>query len=126
MSAENIYSFYKDTLKAGDGWSLKRAKAILRAWQRRFLERVHEWDGANDNGNDKLYAFNEATLNDVIAEFSEISSVKLLGGYVLMVSARVKVIDFALLRAFQLTLEEVLPPRCSGSSLELSAREYTS
>lgn len=38
MSAENVYNFYKDTLKAGNGWSIERAENLLQAWQRRFIE----------------------------------------------------------------------------------------
>ena len=38
MSAENVYHYYKETLKAGKGWSVEKAKEILGAWQRRFIE----------------------------------------------------------------------------------------
>ena len=38
MSAENVHHYYKETLKAGKGWSVEKAKEILRAWQRRFIE----------------------------------------------------------------------------------------
>ena len=42
--------------------------------------------GENPQTRDKLYAFNEATVVDLISEFSQTSPFRILGGYLLMVS----------------------------------------
>uniref|UniRef100_A0A8C1HTL2 Patched 2 n=1 Tax=Cyprinus carpio carpio TaxID=630221 RepID=A0A8C1HTL2_CYPCA len=84
MSPKQLYEHFKDDYEIHDiNWNEDKATAILESWQRKFVEVVH-WS-IPQNSSSNVYAFSTTTLNDIMKSFSDVSVIRVAGGYLLMV-----------------------------------------
>uniref|UniRef100_A0A671XPJ9 Patched 2 n=1 Tax=Sparus aurata TaxID=8175 RepID=A0A671XPJ9_SPAAU len=84
MSPKQLYEHFKDDYEIHDiNWNEEKATAILESWQRKFVEVVHQ--SIPDNSSQSLHAFSTTTLNDIMKSFSDVSVIRVAGGYLLMV-----------------------------------------
>lgn len=86
MGEREMFDFWSDTYKVHHvEWTQEKAALVLETWQRRFSEEVRRYL-TNDNSTApyKVYAFSTATLNDILSQFSELSVVKIVVGYIFM------------------------------------------
>uniref|UniRef100_H2Z0N8 SSD domain-containing protein n=1 Tax=Ciona savignyi TaxID=51511 RepID=H2Z0N8_CIOSA len=81
MGGTNMYNFHK-TVKGGPNWSMSRANAVLLAWQRKFADTIYSIQ--TGESRDELHAFTEAAATDILNEFSNVSTIRVVGGYLLM------------------------------------------
>uniref|UniRef100_A0A672N6E9 Protein patched homolog 1 n=1 Tax=Sinocyclocheilus grahami TaxID=75366 RepID=A0A672N6E9_SINGR len=85
MSAKQLYEHFKDDYEIHDiNWNEDKATAILESWQRKFVEVVHGSIPQNSSSN--VYAFSTTTLNDIMKSFSDVSVIRVAGGYLLMLA----------------------------------------
>ncbi|XP_036452613.1 protein patched homolog 1 isoform X1 [Colossoma macropomum] len=85
MSPKQLYEHFKDDYEIHDiNWNEDKATAILETWQRKFVEVVHSSIPQNSSSN--VYAFSTTTLNDIMKSFSDISVIRVAGGYLLMLA----------------------------------------
>lgn len=112
MSPRQLYEHFKDDYEIHDlNWSEEKAGAILEAWQRAFVEVRGQGRGSGvgsrggrgrvgahghrarqvaqaavpGNSSQVVHAFSSATLSDIMKSFSDVSAVRVAGGYLLMV-----------------------------------------
>ncbi|XP_033103674.1 protein patched homolog 1-like isoform X2 [Anneissia japonica] len=64
-------------------WTEEKAEAVLDAWQKEFTKAVRK--SAAEHPTQDVNAFSEASMNEVLTEFSETSLPNVVGGYMLMV-----------------------------------------
>uniref|UniRef100_A0A7N8WY83 Patched 2 n=1 Tax=Mastacembelus armatus TaxID=205130 RepID=A0A7N8WY83_9TELE len=84
MSPKQLYEHFKDDYEIHDiNWNEEKATAILESWQRKFVEMVHQ--SIPDNSSQSIHAFSTTTLNDIMKSFSDVSVIRVAGGYLLMV-----------------------------------------
>uniref|UniRef100_A0A8C3QTK0 Patched 2 n=1 Tax=Cyanoderma ruficeps TaxID=181631 RepID=A0A8C3QTK0_9PASS len=84
MSPRQLYEHFKDDYEIHDiSWSEAKAGAILEAWQRKFVELAQ--DSIPPNATQSVHAFSTTTLNDIMKSFSDVSVIRVAGGYLLMV-----------------------------------------
>uniref|UniRef100_A0A8C4DUF8 SSD domain-containing protein n=1 Tax=Dicentrarchus labrax TaxID=13489 RepID=A0A8C4DUF8_DICLA len=84
MSPKQLYEHFKDDYEIHDiNWNEEKATAILESWQRKFVEVVHQ--SVPDNSSQSIHAFSTTTLNDIMKSFSDVSVIRVAGGYLLMV-----------------------------------------
>uniref|UniRef100_A0A672PCT5 Protein patched homolog 1-like n=1 Tax=Sinocyclocheilus grahami TaxID=75366 RepID=A0A672PCT5_SINGR len=77
MSPKQLYEHFKDDYEIHDiNWNEDKATAILESWQRKFVE----------NSSSNVYAFSTTTLNDIMKSFSDVSVIRVAGGYLLMLA----------------------------------------
>uniref|UniRef100_A0A8C1U7B9 Patched 2 n=1 Tax=Cyprinus carpio TaxID=7962 RepID=A0A8C1U7B9_CYPCA len=85
MSPKQLYEHFKDDYEIHDiNWNEDKATAILESWQRKFVEVVH-WS-IPQNSSSNVYAFSTTTLNDIMKSFSDVSVIRVAGGYLLMLA----------------------------------------
>ncbi|CAL1579702.1 unnamed protein product [Knipowitschia caucasica] len=85
MSPKQLYEHFKDDYEIHDiNWNEDKATAILESWQRKFVEVVHE--SVPSNSSQSLHAFSTTTLNDIMKSFSDVSVIRVAGGYLLMLA----------------------------------------
>ncbi|KAK7945655.1 hypothetical protein WMY93_001383 [Mugilogobius chulae] len=85
MSPKQLYEHFKDDYEIHDiNWNEEKATAILESWQRKFVEVVHE--SIPSNSSQSLHAFSTTTLNDIMKSFSDVSVIRVAGGYLLMLA----------------------------------------
>uniref|UniRef100_A0A673G0B1 Protein patched homolog 1 n=1 Tax=Sinocyclocheilus rhinocerous TaxID=307959 RepID=A0A673G0B1_9TELE len=85
MSPKQLYEHFKDDYEIHDiNWNEDKATAILESWQRKFVEIVHGSIPQNSSSN--VYAFSTTTLNDIMKSFSDVSVIRVAGGYLLMLA----------------------------------------
>ncbi|XP_051731520.1 protein patched homolog 1 isoform X1 [Ctenopharyngodon idella] len=85
MSPKQLYEHFKDDYEIHDiNWNEDKATAILESWQRKFVEVVHGSIPQNSSSN--VYAFSTTTLNDIMKSFSDVSVIRVAGGYLLMLA----------------------------------------
>ncbi|XP_062849076.1 protein patched homolog 1 [Trichomycterus rosablanca] len=85
MSPKQLYEHFKDDYEIHDiNWNEDKATAILESWQRKFVEVVHASIPQNSSSN--VHAFSTTTLNDIMKSFSDISVIRVAGGYLLMLA----------------------------------------
>ncbi|KAM8838669.1 protein patched homolog 1 [Synchiropus picturatus] len=85
MSPKQLYEHFKDDYEIHDiNWNEEKATAILESWQRKFVEVVHQ--SIPDNSSQSLHAFSTTTLNDIMKSFSDVSVIRVAGGYLLMLA----------------------------------------
>uniref|UniRef100_A0A3B4APE6 SSD domain-containing protein n=1 Tax=Periophthalmus magnuspinnatus TaxID=409849 RepID=A0A3B4APE6_9GOBI len=85
MSPKQLYEHFKDDYEIHDiNWNEEKATAILESWQRKFVEVVHE--SVPSNSSQSLHAFSTTTLNDIMKSFSDVSAIRVAGGYLLMLA----------------------------------------
>ncbi|ESO92335.1 hypothetical protein LOTGIDRAFT_71238, partial [Lottia gigantea] len=83
MGEKSLYEYYLDQSKVQSiRWSRAKAKEILETWQRNFSLIINQF--GNDTMQDNVYAFSYTSLLDIIRDFSSISVVRVVMGYVLM------------------------------------------
>uniref|UniRef100_A0A8C8B754 Patched 2 n=1 Tax=Otus sunia TaxID=257818 RepID=A0A8C8B754_9STRI len=84
MSPRQLFEHFKDDYEIHDiSWSEEKAGAILEAWQRKFVELAQ--DSIPPNATQSVHAFSTTTLNDIMKSFSDVSAIRVAGGYLLMV-----------------------------------------
>ncbi|KAL2301821.1 hypothetical protein Nmel_011220 [Mimus melanotis] len=85
MSPRQLYEHFKDDYEIHDiNWSEEKAGAILEAWQRKFVELAQ--DSIPPNATQSVHAFSTTTLNDIMKSFSDVSVIRVAGGYLLMLA----------------------------------------
>uniref|UniRef100_A0A3Q2GFT4 Patched 2 n=1 Tax=Cyprinodon variegatus TaxID=28743 RepID=A0A3Q2GFT4_CYPVA len=85
MSPKQLYEHFKDDYLIHDiNWNEDKATAILESWQRKFVEVVHQ--SIPDNSSQSIHAFSTTTLNDIMKSFSDVSVIRVAGGYLLMLA----------------------------------------
>ncbi|XP_021939583.1 protein patched isoform X2 [Zootermopsis nevadensis] len=86
MGEREMFDFWSDTYKVHHvEWTQEKAAQVLETWQRRFSEEVRRHlTSDNSTSPYKVYAFSTATLNDILSQFSELSVVKVVIGYIVM------------------------------------------
>ncbi|XP_031150201.2 protein patched homolog 1 [Sander lucioperca] len=85
MSPKQLYEHFKDDYEIHDiNWNVEKATAILESWQRKFVEVVHQ--SIPSNSSQSLHAFSTTTLNDIMKSFSDVSVIRVAGGYLLMLA----------------------------------------
>ncbi|KAM6918750.1 protein patched homolog 1 isoform 1-T1 [Xenentodon cancila] len=85
MSPKQLYEHFKDDYEIHDiNWNEEKATAILESWQRKFVEVVHQ--SVPDNSTQSIHAFSTTTLNDIMKSFSDVSVIRVAGGYLLMLA----------------------------------------
>lgn len=85
MSSKQLYEHFKDDYEIHDiNWNEEKATAILETWQRKFVEVAH--DSIASNSSQSIHAFSTTTLNDIMKSFSDVSVIRVAGGYLLMLA----------------------------------------
>ncbi|XP_048395423.2 protein patched homolog 1 [Stegostoma tigrinum] len=85
MSPKQLHEHFKDDYEIHDiNWNQEKATAILESWQRKFVEVVHQVVPQNSSQN--IHAFSTTTLNDIMKSFSDVSGIRIAGGYLLMLA----------------------------------------
>uniref|UniRef100_A0A8C6U4T5 Patched 2 n=1 Tax=Neogobius melanostomus TaxID=47308 RepID=A0A8C6U4T5_9GOBI len=85
MSSKQLYEHFKDDYEIHDiNWNEEKATAILESWQRKFVEVAHE--SIPSNSSQSIHAFSTTTLNDIMKSFSDVSVIRVAGGYLLMLA----------------------------------------
>uniref|UniRef100_A0A669PDD7 Patched 2 n=1 Tax=Phasianus colchicus TaxID=9054 RepID=A0A669PDD7_PHACC len=85
MSPRQLFEHFKDDYEIHDiSWSEEKAGAILEAWQRKFVELAQ--DSIPPNATQNIHAFSTTTLNDIMKSFSDVSAIRVAGGYLLMLA----------------------------------------
>uniref|UniRef100_A0A8C5S5U3 Patched 2 n=1 Tax=Laticauda laticaudata TaxID=8630 RepID=A0A8C5S5U3_LATLA len=85
MSPRQLYEHYRDDYEIHDiSWSEEKAAAVLEAWQREFVEVAQE--SLPSNYSQTIHAFSTTTLSDIMKSFSDVSAIRVAGGYLLMLA----------------------------------------
>ncbi|KAK6484235.1 protein patched-like protein 1-like [Huso huso] len=85
MSPKQLYEHFKDDYDIHDiNWNEEKATAILESWQRKFVEVAHQ--SILQNSSQSIHAFSTTTLNDIMKSFSDVSVIRVAGGYLLMLA----------------------------------------
>ncbi|XP_051788392.1 protein patched homolog 1 [Erpetoichthys calabaricus] len=85
MSPKQLYEHFKDDYEIHDiNWNEEKATAILESWQRKFVEVAHQ--SISQNTSQSIHAFSTTTLNDIMKSFSDVSVIRVAGGYLLMLA----------------------------------------
>uniref|UniRef100_A0A8C6H620 Patched 2 n=1 Tax=Mus spicilegus TaxID=10103 RepID=A0A8C6H620_MUSSI len=85
MSPRQLYEHFRGDYQTHDiGWSEEQASMVLQAWQRRFVQLAQEALPAN--ASQQIHAFSSTTLDDILRAFSEVSTTRVVGGYLLMLA----------------------------------------
>ncbi|XP_029473971.1 protein patched homolog 2 [Rhinatrema bivittatum] len=85
MSPRQLYEHFRGDYEIHDiNWSEEKAAAILEAWQRQFVEIAQQ--SVPQNSSQTVHAFSTTTLNDIMKSFSDVSVVRVAGGYLLMLA----------------------------------------
>ncbi|XP_067423864.1 protein patched homolog 2 [Emydura macquarii macquarii] len=85
MSPRQLYEHFKDDYEIQDiGWSEAKAAAVLESWQRKFVELAQET--LPQNSSQRVHAFSTTTLSDIMKSFSDVSVLRVAGGYLLMLA----------------------------------------
>ncbi|MGH0143604.1 UNVERIFIED_CONTAM: hypothetical protein FKN15_003678 [Acipenser sinensis] len=85
MSPKQLYEHFKDDYDIHDiNWNEEKATAILESWQRKFVEVAHQ--SILQNSSQSIHAFSTTTLNDIMKSFSNVSVIRVAGGYLLMLA----------------------------------------
>ncbi|XP_043941698.1 protein patched homolog 2 [Protopterus annectens] len=85
MSPKQLYEHFKDDYEIHDiNWNEEKAATILEAWQRKFVEVTHQ--AIPQNSSQNVHAFSTTTLNDILKSFSDVSVIRVAGGYLLMLA----------------------------------------
>ncbi|EMP34073.1 Protein patched like protein 2 [Chelonia mydas] len=85
MSPRQLYEHFKDDYEIQEiGWSEEKAAAILEAWQRELGELAQE--SLPHNSSQGVHAFSTTTLSDIMKSFSDVSAIRVAGGYLLMLA----------------------------------------
>ncbi|XP_036712333.1 protein patched homolog 1 isoform X2 [Balaenoptera musculus] len=84
MTPKQMYEHFKGYEYVSDiNWNEDKAAAILEAWQRTYVEVVHQ--SVAQNSSQKVLSFTTTTLDDILKSFSDVSVIRVASGYLLMV-----------------------------------------
>ncbi|KAM9329094.1 protein patched homolog 1 [Gastrophryne carolinensis] len=85
MTPKQMYEHFKDYNEVADiNWNEDKAAAILEAWQRTYVQVVHQ--SAPQNSTQKVLPFTTTTLDDILKSFSDVSIIRVASGYLLMLA----------------------------------------
>ncbi|KAG8595968.1 hypothetical protein GDO81_001690 [Engystomops pustulosus] len=85
MTPKQMYEHFKghnDVSKIN--WNEEKAAAILEAWQRVYVQVVHQ--SVAQNSSQKVLPFTTTTLDDILKSFSDVSVIRVASGYLLMLA----------------------------------------
>ncbi|XP_005668078.1 protein patched homolog 1 isoform X2 [Sus scrofa] len=84
MTPKQMYEHFKGYEYVSHiSWNEDKAAAILEAWQRTYVEVVHQ--SVAQNSTQKVLSFTTTTLDDILKSFSDVSVIRVASGYLLMV-----------------------------------------
>ncbi|XP_075787937.1 protein patched homolog 1 isoform X2 [Pelodiscus sinensis] len=84
MTPKQMYEHFKGyDYVSHINWNEDKAAAILEAWQRMYVEVVHQ--SVAQNSTQKVLSFTTTTLDDILKSFSDVSVIRVASGYLLMV-----------------------------------------
>ncbi|XP_049750812.1 protein patched homolog 1 isoform X3 [Elephas maximus indicus] len=84
MTPKQMYEHFKGYEYVSHiNWNEDKAAAILEAWQRTYVEVVHQ--SVSHNSTQKVLSFTTTTLDDILKSFSDVSVIRVASGYLLMV-----------------------------------------
>ncbi|XP_044612508.1 protein patched homolog 1 isoform X3 [Equus asinus] len=84
MTPKQMYEHFKGYEYVSHiNWNEDKAAAILEAWQRTYVEVVHQ--SVARNSTQKVLSFTTTTLDDILKSFSDVSVIRVASGYLLMV-----------------------------------------
>lgn len=87
MGEREMYEYWDQTYKVHHlDWTPEKAAKVIEAWQRAFSKMVRQMQSDAASRSYDLYAFSTTALNDILAKYSGLSILKLLGGSMLIVS----------------------------------------
>uniref|UniRef100_A0ABI7WEE5 SSD domain-containing protein n=1 Tax=Felis catus TaxID=9685 RepID=A0ABI7WEE5_FELCA len=83
MTPKQMYEHFKGYEYVSHiNWNEDKAAAILEAWQRTYVEVVHQ--SVAPNSTQKVLSFTTTTLDDILKSFSDVSVIRVASGYLLM------------------------------------------
>ncbi|XP_057354476.1 protein patched homolog 1 isoform X4 [Manis pentadactyla] len=83
MTPKQMYEHFKGYEYVSHiNWNEDKAAAILEAWQRMYVEVVHQ--SVAQNSTQKVLSFTTTTLDDILKSFSDVSVIRVASGYLLM------------------------------------------
>ncbi|XP_054981505.1 protein patched homolog 1 isoform X2 [Sorex araneus] len=85
MTPKQMYEHFKGYDSVSHiNWNEDKAAAILEAWQRTYVEVVHQ--SVAPNSTQKVLSFTTTTLDDILESFSDVSVIRVASGYLLMLA----------------------------------------
>ncbi|NXM56277.1 PTC1 protein, partial [Illadopsis cleaveri] len=85
MTPKQMYEHFKGHEYVSHiNWNEDKAAAILEAWQRMYVEVVHQ--SVAQNSTQKVLSFTTTTLDDILKSFSDVSAIRVASGYLLMLA----------------------------------------
>ncbi|CAK6434115.1 unnamed protein product [Pipistrellus nathusii] len=85
MTPKQMYEHFKGYEYVSHiNWNEDKAAAILEAWQRTYVEVVHQ--SVAQNSSQKVLSFTTTTLDDILKSFSDVSVIRVASGYLLMLA----------------------------------------
>ncbi|XP_006867699.1 PREDICTED: protein patched homolog 1 isoform X1 [Chrysochloris asiatica] len=85
MTPKQMYEHFKGYEYVSHiNWNEDKAAAILEAWQRMYVEVVHQ--SVAQNSSHKVLSFTTTTLDDILKSFSDVSVIRVASGYLLMLA----------------------------------------
>ncbi|XP_073084881.1 protein patched homolog 1 isoform X4 [Manis javanica] len=83
MTPKQMYEHFKGYEYVSHiNWNEDKAAAILEAWQRMYVEVVHQ--SVTQNSTQRVLSFTTTTLDDILKSFSDVSVIRVASGYLLM------------------------------------------
>ncbi|XP_077918113.1 protein patched homolog 1 isoform X2 [Halichoerus grypus] len=83
MTPKQMYEHFKGYEYVSHiNWNEDKAAAVLEAWQRTYVEVVHQ--SVAPNSTQKVLSFTTTTLDDILKSFSDVSVIRVASGYLLM------------------------------------------
>ncbi|KAM8793545.1 protein patched homolog 1-like [Eudromia elegans] len=83
MTPKQMYEHFKGYEYVSHiNWNEEKAAEILEAWQRMYVEVVHQ--SVVQNSTQKVLSFTTTTLDDILKSFSDVSIIRVASGYLLM------------------------------------------
>ncbi|NP_001082082.1 patched 1 S homeolog isoform X1 [Xenopus laevis] len=85
MTPKQMYEHFKGhEVVSHMNWNEDKAAAILEAWQRTYVQVVHQ--SVPQNSSQKVLPFTTTTLDDILKSFSDVSVIRVASGYLLMLA----------------------------------------
>ncbi|XP_077330932.1 protein patched homolog 1 isoform X1 [Lithobates pipiens] len=85
MTPKQMYEHFKGHEDIHNiNWNEDKAAAILEAWQRTYVQAVHQ--SVPQNSTQKVLPFTTTTLDDILKSFSDVSVIRVASGYLLMLA----------------------------------------
>ncbi|XP_036847062.2 protein patched homolog 1 isoform X3 [Manis javanica] len=85
MTPKQMYEHFKGYEYVSHiNWNEDKAAAILEAWQRMYVEVVHQ--SVTQNSTQRVLSFTTTTLDDILKSFSDVSVIRVASGYLLMLA----------------------------------------